>query len=90
MGWHGHGHACFDDLVNFSLADSFDLQEFFPGRVSNRFHSAETRIFKLLNINGSNARRLELKIQKPILTTTTTTKFENFRTEIRTTPWSVK
>jgi hypothetical protein len=82
MGWHGH--ACFDDLVNFSIADSFDLQEIFPGRVNNRFNSAETRIFKLLNINGSNARRLELKIQKPILTTS---KIENFRTEIRTTPW---
>jgi hypothetical protein len=49
MGWHGH--ACFDDLVNFSLADSFDLQEIFSGRVNNRFNSAETRIFKLLNIN---------------------------------------
>ncbi|KAB1209704.1 hypothetical protein CJ030_MR6G001928 [Morella rubra] len=56
IGWQAL--ACFDDHVNFSFADSFDLQEILRGRVCNRFKSAEIRISELLDINGSNARRL--------------------------------
>ena len=71
-------HACFDDLVDFSVTNSFDLKEFLPGRESNRLNSAETRIFKLLNVNGSNARRLELKIHKQMYQNTQLTKLLNY------------
>ena len=58
----GKTNACFNNLVNFSFTNSFDLQKIFPWRVCNRFYGAETRIFKLLYVKGCNARCLELKI----------------------------
>lgn len=55
--------TCFNDFIYFGFTDSFNLQKLFPRRIYNRLNCAETSIFKLFYVKGSNSWLLELEIK---------------------------